>query len=77
MNRQDSQWLIIALQRAIDEASEAYVLTGNGPYKKVYDKLVSQIVEIKEAILESEANEDITNSSNRVVISGVSWNLNK
>ena len=29
MNRQDSQWLIIALQRAIDEASEAYVLTGN------------------------------------------------
>ena len=47
------------------------------PYKKVYDTLVSQIIEIKEAILESEENENVTNSSNRVVISGVSWNLNK
>ena len=77
MNRQDSQWLIIALQRAIDEASEAYILTGNASYRKTYDKLVSQIVEIKEQVLESEANEEITNSSNRVVICGVGWNLNK
>ena len=77
MNRQDSQWLIIALQRAADEASEAYVITGNGPYKKVYDRIVSQIVEIKEAIIESEANEEVTNSSNRVVICGVSWDINK
>ena len=77
MNRQDSQWLIIALQRAADEASEAYVITGNASYRKCYDTIVSQIIEIKEQVLESEANEEVTNSSNRVVICGVSWDINK